>query len=234
MIGTTMKEELTTMESLASELVAIGRKNGTDPQVTFNQFLDYTIDCFSVERLTAAEGNYHSIFTSLIGEGSCFFPVFASFLMSSVEYIRKYKVYDFFGSIYEKMFQSGGKAQNLGQFFTPQSISNLCAEMICSDVKGASANEPTCGSGRNLLALFAKDKDWRNYYVAEDLDGVSVKMCAVNMLIHGMRGCCICHNTLLGDFIFGYEINEVRYPFPCECYSIRSITKDEYLKRLNE
>ena len=83
------------------------------------------------------------------------------------------------------------------------------------------------------MAVFAEEKDWRSYYVAEDLDGTSVKMCALNMLIHGMRGCCICHDTLLRDFAFGYEINEVRYPFPCECYSIRGMTIEEYLKRMN-
>lgn len=221
------------MESLANELVAISRKDGTDPQVAFNQFLDYAIDCFSLDRLVIAEGNYKSIFASLIEEGSAFFPVFASFLMSADDYIRRYKVYDFFGAIYEAMFQSGGKAKNLGQFFTPQSISNLCAKVICPGGGGSSANEPSCGSGRNLMAVFAERNDWGSYYVAEDLDGTSVKMCALNMLIHGMRGCCICHDTLLRDFAFGYEINEVRYPFPCECYSIRKMTKEEYLKRTN-
>ncbi|EJX09486.1 protein containing N-6 DNA methylase domain protein [gut metagenome] len=221
------------MEDLATELVAIGRKDGKDNQVIFNQFLDYTIDCFSIHRLIEAQGDYHMIFKELKEEKNVFFPVFSAFLMSTVEYLSINEVYDFFGDIYENMFQSGNKAQNLGQFFTPQKISNLCAGIIHTESDGSTSNEPTCGSGRNLLALFAKNGDRYHYYVGEDVDGVSVKMCTVNMMINGIRGCCICHDTLIrDDFIFGYEINEVRYPFPCGCYSIREINKEEYLKRL--
>ena len=221
------------MEQIANLLIRIARKDGKDAQVIFVDFLDYIIDCFSLERLINAEGDYRVLFSKIQKEASAFFPIFADLMIKSVKLIEENSVYDFFGNIYELMFQSGRKAANLGQFFTPQSVSDLCSQILYKDInKKIIVNEPTCGSGRNLLAVFAKDKYRKQYYIAEDIDNVSVKMCAINMILHGMRGCCICHNTLFpSDFIFAYEVNEVRYPFPCEYYSIWPVGKAEYKKR---
>lgn len=221
------------MDTIANTLSSIATKNGRDMQTVFGEFLDYIIGCFSLDRLLADNGNYNSLFARIKDEGSVYFPAFAELLIKSVKLITENKVYDLFGNIYELMFQSSRKAATLGQFFTPQCVSNLCSRVVYTDIDGMTCiNEPTCGSGRNLLAVFAENKDKAQYYVAEDIDNTSVKMCAINMLLHGMRGCCICHNTLFpSDFIFGYEINEVRYPFPCECYSIRPIGLEEYKNR---
>lgn len=226
--------QCTIMEQIAHSLNNIARKDGKDVQVVFADFLDYIIDCFSLERLVNDNGDYQSIFQKIKDEKSVFFPVFAELIMKSPKLIEDNGVYDFFGNIYEIMFQSNRKAVTLGQFFTPQSVSNLCSHIMHKEVDGECiANEPTCGSGRNLLALFCENKNKAQYYIAEDLDSVSVKMCTINMTLHGIRGCCICHNTLFpSEFIFGYEINEVRYPFPCEYYSIRPISNSEYKNRL--
>lgn len=220
------------METIANTLRGIATKNGRDVQTVFGEYLNYVIDCFSLDRLVANNGDYNTIFAKIKDEGSIYFPAFAELLIKSVKLITEYKVYDLFGSIYELMFQSSGKAASLGQFFTPQQVSNLCSRVIYTEINGMTfINEPTCGSGRNLLSVFAENKYKAQYYVAEDIDNTSVKMCAINMMLHGMRGCCICHNTLFpSDFIFGYEINEVRYPFPCEYYSIRHIDLEEYKK----
>ena len=222
------------MKQIADSLISIARQGGKDIQTIFNDFLDYVINCLSLERLVEGEGDYLSIFEKIKNEGSVFFPVFAEMVIKSPKLIEDNNVYDFFGNIYEIIFQSSSKAIALGQFFTPQSVSNLCSHIIYKEAnEGYIINEPTCGSGRNLLALFSENKKKAQYYIAEDLDSISVKMCAINMTLHGMRGCCICHNTLFpSEFIFGYEINEVRYPFPCEYYSIRTISNSEYKNRL--
>lgn len=221
------------MKHIATLLNSIAGKNGKDSQFVFDEFLDYIIDCFSIDRLVCDGGNYQSIFEKIGREGSVYYHVFAELVMKSYKLISDYKVYDFFGNIYELMFQSGGKATNLGQFFTPQSVSDICSHILYKDVCGRCiVNEPSCGSGRNLLSVFAENKYKSQYYIAEDIDSISVKMCSINMMLNGMTGCCICHNTLLpSEFIFGYEVNEVRYPFPCECYSIRSINNQEYERR---
>ena len=220
------------MKEIANKLITIASMSGEDTQVSFNRFLDYAIECFSLERLIEADGDYNIIFEKLKRENHRFFPVFADFIIKSAGYIAENDVYDFFGNIYEEMFQSGRKAATMGQFFTPQTIGDICAKIIY-DGCNAVVSEPSCGSGRNLLSIFARNKSISHYFIAEDLDSVSVKMCALNMVINGMRGCCICHNTLFPeDFIFGYEVNEVRYPFPCNCYSIRFMTERDYKNKL--
>lgn len=214
-------------------LSSLAAKKGKDAQVVFGEFLDYIIDCFSIDRLVDNEGNYNLIFSEIKKECSDYFPAFSELVMKSAKLISENNVYDLFGNIYELMFQNGSKAERLAQFFTPQTVADICSQIIYKHVDGRyRVNEPTCGSGRNILSVFAKNKDKPQYYVAEDIDSVSVKMCAINMMLHGMTGCCICHNTLFpSEFIFGYEVNEVRYPFPCECYSIRQISIHEYERR---
>ena len=51
-------------------------------------------------------------------------------------------------------------------------------------------------------------------------------MCALNLMVHGARARVICHDTLANPVYYnwGYEINEVRYPFPVPFYSLRLIS----------
>lgn len=96
-------------------------------------------------------------------------------------------------------------------------------------------NDCACGSGRTLVSHFMETYRQTGkhpvsyYYQGEDIDIVSVKMCALNMMIHGMRGRAIRHDTLMEpvSFDYGFEINEVRYPFPTPFYSLRPITYQE-------
>lgn len=75
-----------------------------------------------------------------------------------------------------------------------------------------------------LLAAYTENKS--GYYVGEDIDGISCKMCALNLMVHGARGRVICHDTIASPVYFnwGYEINEVRYPIPTPFYSLRLIS----------
>ena len=147
--------------------------------------------------------------------------------------------FDFFGDIYERMYQSNGKASQFGQFFTPPQIAELMAR-ICQDEnrKDYTCADPSgCGSGRMLLAHYAANKFSNCYYRADDLDIVSVKMCALNMMAHGMRGQVVQHDTLVNPilFDFGYEVNEIRYPIPTPYLSLRKIKySKEELERDNK
>ena len=140
----------------------------------------------------------------------------------------KGKWLDYFGELYESEYQSKGKASSTGQFFTPDALCDLMSAItIDKDSESGKISDCACGSGRTLLAHFAKVNDKKGYYIAEDIDVVSVKMCALNMMIHGMRGRVIQHDTLRdpNTFDFGFEVNEVRYPFPTPYYSLRRISK---------
>ncbi len=119
--------------------------------------------------------------------------------------------YDALGTLYEEI-ASQSKASFLGQFFTPPTVCDFMAQIQrpleeCGDRKtGLTINDPTCGSGRLLLAFnkFAPG----NYLVGQDVDVICTKMTAINMALHGCRGQSINGNSLMpDDFKFGYEIN---------------------------
>lgn len=141
---------------------------------------------------------------------------------------------DFFGGVYEEMYQTRDKASTLGQFFTPPYLCDALARMIVYE--GGRISDSACGSGRMLLAAWAEvnrraekglkgEKDVQSYYVGDDIDTASVKMCALNLMIHGIRGRVVRHDTLKDPiaFDYGFEVNEVREPFPVPFYSLRRI-----------
>ena len=141
---------------------------------------------------------------------------------------------DFFGGIYEEMYQSRSKSSTLGQFFTPPAVCDLLA--YCSEPIEGKISDCACGSGRTLLAAGAESGFSRdNYYVGEDLDLVSVKMCALNLMIHGCRGRVVQHDTLMNPicYDYGFRINDIRFPMPTPFYSLTRIrfTKDDLEKR---
>lgn len=206
--------------------------NGRDQSLVFTDFLDYLIGTFSVENIVSHRANMAWVFDDKRKEESPLFEAMVRWIEKTDEGIRNEGCFDFFGELYEEMFLGKTKASNMGQFFTPMPLCRIMAKCMIPGV-ASRVGEPSCGSGRNVLAMFAEsDKTKYQYYVCEDLDPVSVKMCALNMMIHGMFGCVICHDSLIpGSFHFGYEINEVRYPFPVDAYSIRQITSEEYTRR---
>ena len=57
--------------------------------------------------------------------------------------------------------------------------------------------------------------------MAGDLDAISCKMTAINMMLHGMFGIVERRDALTNDFFNGYIINEMCYPFPNSIPSIR-------------
>ncbi len=90
------------------------------------------------------------------------------------------------GTLYEEI-TSRFKSQMLGQFFTPESVCNLMASITANkDEFGQNINDPCCGSGRMLLAHENISKG--NYCIGADIDPVCVKMSALNLALHGIKG----------------------------------------------
>ena len=145
--------------------------------------------------------------------------------------------FDIFGQLYEQMFLLKSKASANGQFFTPDSLCRLMADITDADVEENESdrghvrvNDPACGSARTLLAHFmAKTRKdhalaGRYFYEAADIDLPTCKMAACNMMIHGMQGRVVCQDQLLLPTPTAiFYINEVRYPFPSGMYSIRVV-----------
>lgn len=136
------------------------------------------------------------------------------------------------------------KSSRMGQFFTPEDLCTLMAEISLDRNRKAvddtdqpiTVNEPTAGSGRNVLAFeMSRNREQRCYYVAEELDPICAKMCACNMMAHGLHGMVIQRNTILLDFITAYYINEVRYPICTVPFvSIRRMTDEKQALGLNK
>ena len=145
--------------------------------------------------------------------------------------------FDLFGQLYEQMFLLKSKASSNGQFFTPDDLCRLMADITDADVEEkvsdrglVKVNDPACGSARTLLSHFmAKTREdhalaGMYYYEAADIDLPTCKMAACNMMIHGMQGKVVCQDQLsLPTPTAIFYINEVRYPFPSGMYSIRVV-----------
>lgn len=215
-----------------SLLLDVARDNHRPAEAALSDFLDYAIEAFAAEKYTTHD-SMQSILSEAKEKSEPYFRLLLYWFIHVDRQMQHGRWYDFFGSVYEQMFQSKSKASRMGQFFTPPSVSNLMADIVTHQ-EGENApqriNDPCCGSGRLLLAHYMQNATPEHcgqsvgYYVAQDLDPVSCKMCALNFMAHGMIGEVHCQDTLLlTPPTVSYYINEVRTPFPTPFYSIRKV-----------
>lgn len=119
---------------------------------------------------------------------------------------RGYSWFDAFGTFYEDNASSWRRSKK-GQFFTPPSICDLMTAITSnSKWEGKSVSDPTCGSGRLILASHAFNP--KNYHFGEDIDKTCCMMSALNMMIHGVKGEVVWHDSLNPSSWFdGWTIN---------------------------
>lgn len=113
------------------------------------------------------------------------------------------------------------------QFFTPVHICDLMEMCTETDGKktGQRINDPTCGSGRLLLAYHVRHLG--NYLVAEDVNRTCCLMTICNMLIHGCVGEVIHHDSLCPEnFMDGWMVNHTLTQTGIP--SIRRMSEEEY------
>lgn len=132
-------------------------------------------------------------------------------------------------------------ASKSGQFFTPESLCDLMADLVFDGVgcgkrecgafgRRVVVADPSAGSGRNLIAFArrynGKPREELPYFVAEDIAPLCCKMCAINLMMYGLPGEVVCHDTIAepDSCRFGYIINETMFPFPSGIPSIRRFT----------
>lgn len=130
--------------------------------------------------------------------------------------ITDYSWIDPLGTFYE-VITGNYKKSGLGQFFTPESLCDLCAQMIIpKGTFGKNINEPTCGSGRMILATNVHAKG--NHYVAQDLDHMCVKMTCINLAFHGIKAEVLHQNTLTLEkpynrYVINHDYHRTKTPF---------------------
>lgn len=212
---------------ITNEILNVSRSTGKDVLVTFNNFLDYCIDCFTPPR-PIPDG---------IDKNSVFFNAFTSLQVEYLKGINNHGWCDPLGDVF--MDLTKGIQSYRGQFFTPPSVCDMMCNVTVGSIADKSkticgafgkrviCNDSACGSSRNLIALASKfiDKPRKElpYFIGEDIDATCCKMSAINMCVHGIPGEVVCHNALAepDTLCFGYVINETTYPIYTGVPSIR-------------
>lgn len=87
-----------------------------------------------------------------------------------------------------------------GQFFTPDCISELCAELVGIESQ-STVSDPCCGSGRMMLKALqmARARNGEIEIYANDLSITCSKMCLLNLVINSAGGMVTCSDALLND-----------------------------------
>lgn len=205
------------------------KKHGRPQELALIDFCDYLLELFSVDAFRGGTAGYKQYVVDCTKKNFAFARLALQWLNDVATAMERGEWLDVFGLIYEEMYLSRGKASKTGQFFTPQSVSDLMAQIstLGSQDHGR-VNDCAAGSGRLLLAHYmAKGKldhsAGRGFeYVAQDSDPIACKMCALNFIVHGMYGRVECRNTLsMTEPSVVYIVNEVRYPFITPYYSVR-------------
>ena len=173
-------------------------------------------------------------------QNKTFFDLYKILISVFQKELKHKQWFDPFGDIYEGLIASRGRRNSNGQFFTPYSLCELMAEITYAPQiqkgKKCLVSDPTCGSGRTLLAFHVRHLG--NYLVAEDIDRTCCLMTVCNFILNGVEGEVIWHNILEPDsFFVAWKTNEFlnhvsKYNGLPHCREISF--KDSTLKRIND
>lgn len=106
------------------------------------------------------------------------------------------------------IFMGGVTFGENGQFFTPDAICNLMAQMtVDADATGQRIVDCCCGSGRTLLAA-AESMRYRNLneFYGQDVDLRCVQMTAINLALRGLNGYVIHGDALKAEYRLTYRV----------------------------
>lgn len=177
-----------------------------DIQMIFDDFLVMAVCCFSLGRM---EDQYLEIARKYDqGELENFSLALAAMVNEYEEKSQDGDWCDVLGTFFEEV-NSSSSAQRSGQFFTPKALCDVMARMLEGDEREEiKVVDPTCGSGRNLIAASRLDPQnrYRHFYVAQDLDRRCVNMTVLNYIMYGMKGIVVHMNTLSMEIFSGYRV----------------------------
>lgn len=174
---------------------------GYEIQTVFNDLLRFIIHGFSPGAPPISNWKYKR------QQNASFMEMTAEWTRIMQKQIGRSGWFDAFGELHMAYCSKPGQQAN-GQFFTP---SHICELMVmCAAGKketGQRMGDPTCGSGRLLLAYHAHNPG--NYLVGEDISRTCCMMTVCNMLVHGCVGEVICHDSLQPKaFTDGWKVNQ--------------------------
>lgn len=210
------KKEIT-LKKIQSDMEKIAYSSGAGMQKVYLSIIDYMAGFFDVSGTPVFGWSFNN------EQNKLFHKLMIDILFVFEDKMNDVEWYDLFGDFF---MQYLGDKDNRGQCFTPAGLADLCSMMLLKDQlnegnrnncglfgKRYIIDDPTCGSGRLLLAsatyMMQKHREYV-YAIGEDIDATCVKQTAINLAIHGYYGEVVCHNTIKDpDSIrFGYIINE--------------------------
>jgi hypothetical protein len=116
------------------------------------------------------------------------------------------------------LFQGSITYGEAGQYFTPECVTKLLAQMsIDPDARPENGkpilvNDPCCGTGRMLLE--ASNINPHVELVGQDIDARCTKITAINLGLRGRYGWVLCGNSLSGEMKFAYRIGSFFHESP--------------------
>lgn len=226
------------MESIGAELIRIATDRKQRAEEALNIFLDYGIKAFDIFKVRECS-SFQEWTQKVLSEDEEYNHILMRWMQDVNKSINNGETCDFFGHTYESTFQGRGKASSTGQFFTPESISTLMSKTVNYNIdynnKIITVSDCCCGSGRLLLGFLAdqlanREELNRHRYVfyAEDIDIVSCKMTALNLMAHCLYGSVVCHDVLRNNPPHTvYIVNECQVPYPNATMGIRTLTGEQ-------
>lgn len=116
------------------------------------------------------------------------------------------------------LFQGSITYGESGQYFSPEPIARLLAELSVNPEAEAAEGRPVtindccCGTGRMLLE--ASRISPQSELVGVDIDARCVKITAINLALRGRYGWVLCGNSLSGETKFAYRIGSFFHESP--------------------
>lgn len=108
--------------------------------------------------------------------------------LNKIDFALKETNADVLGDAYEYLIAqfASGAGKKAGEFYTPQQVSKVLAQIVTLDKKRIkSAYDPTCGSG-SLLLRIAKEADVSKFY-GQELNHTTYNLARMNMILHGVH-----------------------------------------------
>ena len=128
-----------------------------------------------------------------------------------------YGMVDVLGEFFENNLSHGKN----GQFFSPQNICDLMAQVLYSPKPGSHIADPACGSGRMLLAMAKLNRN--ALYFGADISEPCAKMATLNLCLNHIFGEIAWMDSLSNKFYGGWAIEPTIKGLP----RIREITQKE-------
>ncbi len=113
--------------------------------------------------------------------------------------------HDCFGEVFMDRISHGDHSQ----FFTPQHIAELMAEVVQPEGEGIC--DMACGSGRLLLGGLkkARERGYEPWMYAGDLDNRCCRMTLLNLCVNGARGEVRNANAMSGECLGAWRIDRL-------------------------